>query len=269
LIELPKSRTMSKRVFVSERFRPAKGIESVTKISNSLQGQTFVVEPVDKELKSRIELLVAKHGGTVIQNVQNNGKTSFYIETGCRIKARGVLERRECPIVSSKWIIEQEDEITIRLPRKSEFLESFLEMDIRQEEYKLAKKLDLLNRTSFEANPAPGPGDDDEEDDEEKKRIMKSKKPKVIAKTSVLFNIKPWDDETDMKAMEEAIKTIKIEGSEWGATKLVPVDYGIKKLQIMCSVEDEKVSISIEELSEKMKELDFVMSVEAASMNKI
>merc|ERR1712110_889780 len=54
-------------------------------------------------------------------------------------------------------------------------------------------------------------GSDDEEDDEEKKRITeerlkayhekKSKKPKVIAKTSVLFDVKPWDDETDMDAM--------------------------------------------------------------------
>merc|ERR1712105_300963 len=53
-------------------------------------------------------------------------------------------------------------------------------------------------------------GSDDEEDDEEKKRITeerlkaylekKSKKPKVIAKTSVLFDVKPWDDETDMDA---------------------------------------------------------------------
>ena len=28
--------------------------------------------------------------------------------------------------------------------------------------------------------------------------FIKSKKPKVIAKTSVLFDVKPWDDETDM-----------------------------------------------------------------------
>merc|ERR1712126_790276 len=49
-------------------------------------------------------------------------------------------------------------------------------------------------------------GSDDEEDDEEKKRITeerlaayaakKAKKPQVIAKTSVLFDVKPWDDET-------------------------------------------------------------------------
>merc|ERR1712156_667566 len=54
----------------------------------------------------------------------------------------------------------------------------------------------------------------------------------------------------------------------WGATKLVPVGYGIQKLQIMCTVEDEKVSI--EELGEKMEAFeDFVQSVDVAAMNKI
>ena len=121
-------------------------------------------------------------------------------------------------------------------------------------------------------------GSDEEEDDEEKKRITeerlkaynekKAKKPKVIAKTSVLFDVKPWDDETDMEAMKEACKGIEMEGLVWGATKLVPVGYGIQKLQIMCTVEDEKVSI--EELSEKMEEFeDYVQSVDVAAMNKI
>merc|ERR1739838_670899 len=96
-------------------------------------------------------------------------------------------------------------------------------------------------------------GSDDEEDDDEKKRITeerlkayhekKAKKPKVIAKTSVLFDVKPWDDETDMDAMLKEVKTIEMEGLVWGASKLVPVGYGIKKLQVMCVVEDEKVSI--------------------------
>ena len=121
-------------------------------------------------------------------------------------------------------------------------------------------------------------GSDDEEDDAEKKRITeerlkaynekKAKKPKVIAKTSVLFDVKPWDDETDMDAMKDACKSIEMDGLTWGATKLVPVGYGINKLQIMCTVEDEKVSI--EELSEKMAEFeDFVQSVDVAAMNKI
>merc|ERR1711923_350049 len=121
-------------------------------------------------------------------------------------------------------------------------------------------------------------GSDEEEDDEEKKRITeerlaayaakKAKKPKVIAKTNVLFDVKPWDDETDMEAMKKACVSIEMDGLLWGASKLVPVGYGINKLQLMCTVEDEKVSI--EELSEKMAEFeDFVQSVDVAAMNKI
>jgi len=121
-------------------------------------------------------------------------------------------------------------------------------------------------------------GSDEEEDDEEKKRITeerlaayhakKAKKPKVIAKTNVLFDVKPWDDETDMDAMKKACTSIEMDGLLWGASKLVPVGYGINKLQLMCVVEDDKVSI--EELSEKMTEFeDFVQSVDVAAMNKI
>jgi len=121
-------------------------------------------------------------------------------------------------------------------------------------------------------------GSEDEEESEEKKRITeerlkayhekKSKKPGVIAKTNVLFDVKPWDDETDMDAMLKACKSIEKDGLLWGASKLVPVGYGINKLQLMCVVEDEKVSI--EELSEQMCEFeDYIQSVDVAAMNKI
>merc|ERR1711936_1256302 len=128
------------------------------------------------------------------------------------------------------------------------------------------------------AKPAPAPaaaaeeddddvdlfGSEDEEESEEKKRITeerlkayhekKSKKPGVIAKTNVLFDVKPWDDETDMDKMLELCKTIEMDGLLWGGNKLVPIGYGIKKLQLMCVVEDAKVSI--DELQEKMTEFE-------------
>jgi len=121
-------------------------------------------------------------------------------------------------------------------------------------------------------------GSDDEEDDEEKKRITeerlaayalkKSAKPGPIAKTSVLLDVKPWDDETDMGAMCKLVKAIEMEGLTWGADKLVPIGYGIKKLQVMCTVVDSLVSI--DELSEKIEGFeDFVQSVDVAAMNKI
>ena len=50
--------------------------------------------------------------------------------------------------------------------------------------------------------------------------------------------------------------------------KLVPVGYGIKKLQVMCVVEDGKVSI--DELCEQIQEFeDYVQSVDIAAMSKI
>merc|ERR1711908_232033 len=89
----------------------------------------------------------------------------------------------------------------------------------------------------------------------------KSKKAAVIAKTSVLLDVKPWDDETDMDEMLKNVKSIEMDGLLWGASKLIPIGYGIKKLQVMCVVEDDKVSI--EELVEKMEEFEeFVQSVD-------
>merc|ERR1712109_350006 len=100
------------------------------------------------------------------------------------------------------------------------------------------------------------------------KSAKKAKKPALIAKTSVLLDCKPWDDETDMDAMLKAVKTIEMDGLVWGASKLVPVGYGIDKLSVMCVVEDLKVSI--DELQEKICEFeDFVQSCDVAAMNKI
>merc|ERR1712150_102750 len=120
--------------------------------------------------------------------------------------------------------------------------------------------------------------DEDEEESEEAAKVReerlaayaakKSKKPALIAKTSVLLDVKPWDDETDMDEVLKSVKTIEMEGLVWGANKLIPIGYGIKKLQVSCVVEDEKVSI--EELQEKICDFeDFVQSCDVAAMNKI
>lgn len=46
-----------------------------------------------------------------------------------------------------------------------------------------------------------------------------------------------------MKELESTVRGIEMDGLVWGASKLVPVGYGIKKLQVNLVVEDEKVSI--------------------------
>lgn len=35
-----------------------------------------------------------------------------------------------------------------------------------------------------------------------------------------------------MKGLEEAVRSVEQDGLLWGASKLVPIGYGIKKLQI-------------------------------------
>lgn len=37
------------------------------------------------------------------------------------------------------------------------------------------------------------------------------------AKSSVLLDVKPWDDETDMAKLEEAVRSVAMEGLTWGA----------------------------------------------------
>ncbi|NXI40848.1 EF1D factor, partial [Galbula dea] len=120
-------------------------------------------------------------------------------------------------------------------------------------------------------------GSDDEEDQEaarvREERLRqyaekKAKKPGLVAKSSILLDVKPWDDETDMGKMEECVRSIQMDGLLWGASKLVPVGYGIKKLQIQCVVEDEKVGTDILE-EEITKFEDYVQSVDIAAFNKI
>ncbi|XP_070988859.1 elongation factor 1-delta-like isoform X1 [Oncorhynchus clarkii lewisi] len=127
--------------------------------------------------------------------------------------------------------------------------------------------------------------DDDEmdlfgsdEEDEEAERLKeeriaayaakKSKKPALIAKSSILLDVKPWDDETDMSKLEECVRSVVADGLLWGQSKLVPVGYGIKKLQIGCVVEDDKVGTDLLE-EEITKFEDYVQSVDVAAFNKI
>jgi len=120
-------------------------------------------------------------------------------------------------------------------------------------------------------------GSDEEVDEEAEKakeervkayQEKKSKKPGTIAKSNVILDVKPWDDETDMKLMEEKVRSISCDGMIWGISKLVPLAYGIHKLQIVCVVEDEKVSIDwLTEEIEKFE--DYVQSVDIAAFQKI
>ncbi|XP_060245238.1 elongation factor 1-delta isoform X1 [Meriones unguiculatus] len=121
-------------------------------------------------------------------------------------------------------------------------------------------------------------GSDEEEEDKEAARLReerlrqyaekKAKKPSLVAKSSILLDVKPWDDETDMAQLETCVRSIQLDGLVWGGSKLVPVGYGIRKLQIQCVVEDDKVGTDLLE-EEITKFEEHVQSVDIAAFNKI
>ncbi|XP_025193667.1 elongation factor 1-beta' [Melanaphis sacchari] len=146
------------------------------------------------------------------------------------------------------------------------------------------KKAEFSVSSANAAKPADDDDDDvdlfgsDDEDDEEAERIKqerlkayaekKATKKVIIAKSSIVLDVKPWDDETDMKQLETQVRSINMDGLVWGASKLVEIAFGIKKLQIMCIVEDDKVSVDA--LTETIQEFeDYVQSVDIAAFNKI
>jgi len=94
---------------------------------------------------------------------------------------------------------------------------------------------------------------------------------KTSTKTSVLLEITPFDDgETDTESLSKKLLSVGIEGEglECGSRKLVPGHFGNMNLQLMCVVEDEKVSIN--DLCVQIHEChDFIDDVEIISTSKI
>ncbi|MCV4795971.1 hypothetical protein OFB84_29020, partial [Escherichia coli] len=68
-------------------------------------------------------------------------------------------------------------------------------------------------------------GSDEEEEDKEAARLReerlrqyaekKAKKPTLVAKSSILLDVKPWDDETDMAQLETCVRSIQLDGLVW------------------------------------------------------
>ncbi len=120
-------------------------------------------------------------------------------------------------------------------------------------------------------------GEDEEEDEERAAEIekraaeamaKKAAKGGPVMKSIIVLDVKPWEDTTDLVAMEAAIRAITMEGLEWKASKLMPIGYGIKKLQISCHVEDAKVGV--DDLQEKIQELeDYVQSTDVNAFSKL
>lgn len=152
------------------------------------------------------------------------------------------------------------------------------------------KSFTPAEKKKFVAAPEPAKkagGDDDDDDsdvdlfgsdDEEAEKAKaerakaledkkKGAKPGVIAKSSIVIDVKVWDDTTDLNEVEKSVRSIQKDGLLWGASKQVPLAFGINKLQMGCVVEDEK--ISVDWLTETIEEFDLVQSTDIAAFQKI
>jgi len=97
----------------------------------------------------------------------------------------------------------------------------------------------------------------------------KDKKKAIVAKSLIVWEVKPWGVETDLDELAKQILAIQIEGLEWKTEyKKEPICYGVFKIVIGAVVEDEKVST--DDVQEKIEALEeFVQSVDILSFNKL
>ena len=90
---------------VSSHYRSA-DLSQIMVETHDLKGKVVVVEPAgDSNLKTRLEAIVTKLGGTCEQNVRA-GHTHLYVETGFKIRARSEAKGGKVDVVRSGWLIE-------------------------------------------------------------------------------------------------------------------------------------------------------------------
>ena len=131
-----------------------------------------------------------------------------------------------------------------------------------------------------------GDDDDDEAADEEnekrlaaiaeahrQKKIAAGKLKAVINMSKVVLDVKPWDDETNMKELEVLVRGIKHatnpKAIEWQAGQLEDIGYGIKKLRIMVQVVDDDVSVDDDLVEVICGFEDHVQSCDIFTFNKV
>lgn len=70
-----------------------------------------------------------------------------------------------------------------------------------------------------------------------------------------------------MAALEANVRSIEKEGLVWGLSKLVPVGYGVKKLQMTVVITDD---VSLDDLQDQIAEdEDHVQSSDVVAMQKL
>ena len=103
----------------------------------------------------------------------------------------------------------------------------------------------------------------------EEAKNMKKKKAAPVAKSLIIWEVKPWGEDTDLDALAQKILGIQMDGLFWKTEwKREPVAYGIYKIVIGATVEDEKVSTDLVQERIEAFEQD-VQSVDIVAFNKL
>lgn len=91
----------------------------------------------------------------------------------------------------------------------------------------------------------------------------------IVKKSLVGLNICPFDAEQNLDELAHRILGLTFDGLAWrGEYRQIPIAYGIRKLQIECVIEDEKVNIDdVTEIIQSWE--DEVMNVDIHSFQKI
>ena len=99
----------------------------------------------------------------------------------------------------------------------------------------------------------------------------KKKKKKPVAKSIVVFDVKVYEQDEDFEKLANEIKTkIVQEGLVWNEEhKILPVGFGMNKLQLTMVIVDDLVSV--DDILEKIQDdwEDNVQSTDIESFNKI
>ena len=139
-------------------------------------------------------------------------------------------------------------------------------------------------------------GDDDEEEEEDEEELAKlaakkkAKKRPVLGRSQICFDIKPIDTEVDLEDLADEIKNLAIgeldeyvekrkeigddritaaNTLEWGVGhEIVPIAFGIEKLQVSCCVIDDMIGTDdvVDILQEKFDEK--IQSIDILAFNK-
>merc|ERR1719482_278169 len=109
---------------------------------------------------------------------------------------------------------------------------------------------------------------------EKKKAVIAAAKARAAekekkCKSLIVMDIKPWDDEVDLRLMEKQVREIAYDGLLWGSSKITTFAFGLKKIQMTAVIEDTKIPSFDEIVEEEEVQSELVQSVDILSFNKL